>query len=113
MLQSCNTPVWHYTASTGPLYRGLDTADDCFLLAEQTPHIQVSALFATHPFQPMHASAALGHLAKLNAMAMAPADAKRMAASDVVPRLAGGLEIGLGLVCVCACSHGPVHCLYC
>ena len=51
--------------------------------------MQVAALFAAHPFQPMHVSAALGHLAKLHAMAMPPADAQRLAASAVVPRLAG------------------------
>ena len=49
----------------------------------------MAALFAAHPFQPMHVSAALGHLAKLHAMAMPPADAQRMTASALVPRLAG------------------------
>ena len=51
--------------------------------------MQAAALFAAHPFQPMHVSAALGHLAKLHAMTRDADDAKRMLASDIVPRLAG------------------------
>jgi len=81
---------------------------------------QVAALCAAHPFQPMHVSAALGHLAKLHAMAMPPADAQRLSASAVVPRLAGASPHDSVRLCVAMTSavtsltrQGVVPCMEC
>jgi hypothetical protein len=87
----------HYTSSGLSMQAGMPAEKVKLALAhcnvrslapyQQPGAMQVAALFAAYPFQPMHVSAALGHLAKLHAMAAA--DAQRMLASALVPRLAG------------------------